>query len=99
MQKETERLRRHVNAEKQVQEELKKEINSLKSLLEESKQGLLAASRLSDQLESSKKNMNALKEEGRCIVLVFRRMVTLFFYYFEANTLIHIFSFDHHGCS
>ncbi|KAJ8926555.1 hypothetical protein NQ314_021072 [Rhamnusium bicolor] len=53
--KETERIRRQINTEKQVQEELKVEISSLKSQLEESKQGLQAAARLSDQLEHSKK--------------------------------------------
>ncbi|XP_074028061.1 LOW QUALITY PROTEIN: Golgi microtubule-associated protein [Leptinotarsa decemlineata] len=61
--KETERIRRHIVAEKQVQEELKKEISNLKSQLEESNQGLLAASRLSDQLELSQKTISTLKEE------------------------------------
>ncbi|KAJ8982751.1 hypothetical protein NQ317_014049 [Molorchus minor] len=48
---------------KQVQEDLGKEIMELKSQLEESKQGLQAASRLSDQLELSKKLVGTLKEE------------------------------------
>ncbi|VEN40474.1 unnamed protein product [Callosobruchus maculatus] len=61
--KETERIRRRINIEKQVQEELKKEIECLKSQLDESKQGLLAASRLSDQLENTKKTVTVLKKE------------------------------------
>ncbi|CAH1959464.1 unnamed protein product [Acanthoscelides obtectus] len=61
--KETERIRRRINSEKQVQEELRKEIDCLKSQLDESKQGLLAASRLSDQLENTKKTVTLLKKE------------------------------------
>ncbi|XP_056632154.1 thyroid receptor-interacting protein 11 [Diorhabda sublineata] len=60
---ETERIRRHINTEKQIQEELRKEIANLKSQLEERTQGLLAASRISDQLEVSKKTINGLKDE------------------------------------
>lgn len=44
---------------------MKKEIQVLKQQLEESKQGLQAASRLSGQLEASKKLSNSLKEEGK----------------------------------
>lgn len=62
--KETERIRRHINTEKQIQEELRAEMSNLKSQLEERNQGLLAAARLSDQLESSKKIVSGLKEEG-----------------------------------
>lgn len=65
--KETERIRRQINTEKQVQEELKREITNLKSQLEESKQGLQAASRLSDQLDFSKKLVSTLKEEGNAL--------------------------------
>lgn len=61
--KETERIRRHINTEKQIQEELRAEMSNLKSQLEERNQGLLAAARLSDQLESSKKIVSGLKEE------------------------------------
>ncbi|CAG9856133.1 unnamed protein product [Phyllotreta striolata] len=61
--KETERIRRHIGAEKLVQEELRAEISGLRAQLEERNQGLLAASRLSDQLESSKKTVVGLKEE------------------------------------
>lgn len=69
--KETERLRRQINNEKKTQDELKKEIISLKSQLEESNQGLLAASRLSDQLEISRNGITALKDEGKVFLLFF----------------------------
>lgn len=62
---ETERIRRQVKAEKQVQIELQKEIDSLKLQLEKSRQGLQAASRLGDQLEYSKLQISGLKEEGK----------------------------------
>lgn len=62
--KETERIRRQINAEKKIQVDLRNEIVSLKAQLEERKQGLLAAARLSDQLENSKTNLASLKEEG-----------------------------------
>ncbi|XP_072398994.1 uncharacterized protein [Diabrotica undecimpunctata] len=61
--RETDRIRRHINIEKQAQEELRKEIANLQAQLEERNQGLLAASRLSDQLESSKKTVVGLKDE------------------------------------
>ncbi|XP_066256497.1 thyroid receptor-interacting protein 11-like [Euwallacea similis] len=61
--KETERIRRQINAEKLVQDDLKKEIDSLKMQLDESKIGLQAASRLSDQLELIKKQNSGLKDE------------------------------------
>lgn len=60
---ETERIRRQIKAEQQIQADLKNEIVNLKQQLEESKQGLQAANRLSDQLELSKKNASSLKEE------------------------------------
>lgn len=57
-------MRRQINSERKVQDDLRNEILTLKSQFEESKQGLLAAARLSDQLENSKNNIAALKEEG-----------------------------------
>ncbi|XP_063919740.1 thyroid receptor-interacting protein 11-like [Zophobas morio] len=63
VQKETERIRRQINIEKKVQEELKNDIAGLQLQLEESKHGLLAASRLSDQLEQSKQLITTLKTE------------------------------------
>lgn len=62
---ETERIRRQVQAEKQIQVELQSEIDSLKRQLEESRQGLQAASRLGDQLEYSKLQISHLKDEGK----------------------------------
>lgn len=67
---ETERIRRQVNAERQVQAELRKEIANLKAQLEESRQGLQAAARLGDQLEQSKQHVSKLKEEGTSFVTV-----------------------------
>lgn len=43
------------------------EIQTLKSQLQESRQGLNAASRLSEQLEKSKQQVTTLKDEGRYI--------------------------------
>ncbi|XP_066147856.1 thyroid receptor-interacting protein 11-like isoform X2 [Euwallacea fornicatus] len=63
VQKETERIRRQINAEKLVQDDLRKEMDNLKMQLEESKIGLQAASRLSDQLELIKKQNSGLKDE------------------------------------
>lgn len=62
---ETERIRRQVKAEKEVQIGLQREIDSLKLQLQESREGLQAASRLSDQLEYSKLQISGLKEEGK----------------------------------
>lgn len=67
---ETERIRRQVNAEKQVQIELQKEISNLKAQLEESRQGLQAAARLSDQMEISKQQISNLKEEGNKLYFI-----------------------------
>ncbi|EEZ99827.1 thyroid receptor-interacting protein 11 [Tribolium castaneum] len=63
VEKETERIRRQIQAEKRVQDDLRGEISNLQSQLEESKQGLLAASRISDQLEQSKHLISNLKSE------------------------------------
>lgn len=67
---ETERIRRQVNSEKQVQVELQKEISNLKAQLEESRQGLQAAARLSDQLEISKQLVSNLKDEGNKLYFI-----------------------------
>lgn len=71
--KETERLRRQISTEKKIQDDLKNEILTLKSQLEERKQGLLAAARLSDQLENSKNNIAALKEEGMLYLYIIKK--------------------------
>lgn len=60
---ETERIRRQITLERKVQDTLREENGNLRSQLDESKQGLQAAARLTDQLEKSKKHINALKEE------------------------------------
>lgn len=60
--------------EQKIQDDLKNDIQNLKMQLEESKQGLIAASRLSDQLEQSKKQVTTLKEEGK-------------FHYYESITV------------
>lgn len=67
VQQETERIRRQIKTEKQIQQELHQEISNLKSQLEETRQGLQAATRLGDQLEYTKKQNVALKEEGKSI--------------------------------
>ncbi|KAF5296375.1 hypothetical protein FQA39_LY12494 [Lamprigera yunnana] len=63
VQLETERIRRQINQEKKIQEELRNDNNNLKAQLEESKQGLQAASRLTEQLEKSKRQSLNLKDE------------------------------------
>ncbi|KAF5295883.1 hypothetical protein FQR65_LT10371 [Abscondita terminalis] len=60
---ETERIRRQIAHEKNVQDDLRKEINSLRMQLEESKQGLQAAARLTDQLDKCKRQIVNLKDE------------------------------------
>lgn len=62
---ETERIRRQISVERQKQTELQDEINLLKSHLEESKQGLKAASRLTEQMEKSNLQVVEMKEEGK----------------------------------
>ncbi|KAL3276125.1 hypothetical protein HHI36_020843 [Cryptolaemus montrouzieri] len=61
--RETDRIRRQIKQEQKVQEDLRKEIVNLELQMKESKQGLHAASRLTDQLEMSKKQISSLKEE------------------------------------
>ncbi|XP_017778017.1 PREDICTED: thyroid receptor-interacting protein 11-like [Nicrophorus vespilloides] len=60
---ETERIRRQITSEKKVQDILRQEIGELRLQLEESKEGLMAAVRLSDQMEASKKQVVQMKEE------------------------------------
>lgn len=67
--------------EKKNQDVLKNEILSLKSQLEESKQGLLAAARLSNQLENSKHNIASLKEEGKVCPILNSYHIRCFIYY------------------
>lgn len=62
--RETDRIRKQIAVERRIQDDLRTEVVQLKSQLDESKQGLLAASRLTDQLENAKQQVNGLKEEG-----------------------------------
>lgn len=61
----THRIRGELNSEFENGKLLRAEINSLKIQLEESKAGLLAAARISDQLEISQVTNAALKEERK----------------------------------
>lgn len=60
---ETDRIRRQINAEKNIQAEMEKEMGSLKHQLKESKEGLQAASRLTNQLEEANKNAFNMSNE------------------------------------
>lgn len=63
VESETYRLRKDLNAEERKQVDLSNEIRSLKDQLLESKNGLLAAARITDQLESCQVANAALKTE------------------------------------
>lgn len=56
-------IRREVDKEKEKQKELCDEIASLNQQLVDANQGLLAASRISDQLETLQISNSTLKEE------------------------------------
>lgn len=59
----TNRIRNELNDEVFKRQSLVNEIQALKSQLEESKAGLLAAARISDQLEISQVTNATIKEE------------------------------------
>lgn len=61
----TQRLRRDLGVEAEKQAELASEIKSLKLQLQESKNGLLAAARISDQLENVQSTNVNLKDERK----------------------------------
>lgn len=61
----THRIRAELHDEIENGKQLRAEINSLRTQLEESKAGLLAAARISDQLEISQVTNAALKEERK----------------------------------
>lgn len=61
----THRIRAELNDSIENSKQLRAEIVSLKAQLEESKAGLLAAARISDQLEISQVTNAALKEERK----------------------------------
>lgn len=61
----THRIRGQLNDEIENGKQLRADMNSLKTQLEESKAGLLAAARISDQLEICQVTNAALKEERK----------------------------------
>lgn len=61
----THRIRGELMEELKRSEQFRNEIDSLRTQLEESKAGLLAAARISDQLEISQVTNAALKEERK----------------------------------
>lgn len=65
IQSATLRLRKELQSEREKQTELQNEIKSFQAKLAEANQGLLAASRLSDQLEISQVTIASLKEESK----------------------------------
>lgn len=61
----TNRIRNELNEEMAKRQSLINEIQALKSQLEESKAGLLAAARISDQLEIAQVTNATIKEERK----------------------------------
>lgn len=59
----TQRLRKELHEEQDARNKTLAEMQSLQQQLKDAKQGLLAASRLSDQLESSQCSVASLREE------------------------------------
>lgn len=70
----THRIRGELNDEIKNGQQLRAEINALKTQLEESKAGLLAAARISDQLEICQVTNATLKEERKRIFFGYRCM-------------------------
>lgn len=62
------RIRSELSAEIANKNRLEADIQALKAQLDEAKTGLLAAARISDQLEMSQVTNTALKEERKCRV-------------------------------
>lgn len=67
----TSRLRKDIELDATKHTYLMTEIKTLQDQLNESKKGLLAAARISDQLESCQSTNSALKEECKCFYVVF----------------------------
>lgn len=67
----TGRIRNELHDEIAKRQSLLNEIQTLKSQLEESKAGLLAAARISDQLEIAQVTNSTIKEECKCIPKIF----------------------------
>ena len=64
----TQKLRRDLELEQAKQKKLEDDIASLNQQLADANQGLRAASRLSDQLESSQMAIAKLNEEGEYLI-------------------------------
>lgn len=85
-------MRKDIDNGKEEEKHLREEIDALLNQLSDAKQGLLAASRLSDQLETSNQTISKLKAECKylkkfifsCFVglLVFI-VISTFFNFFE----------------
>lgn len=70
-------MRTDLENEKLKQKELEKEIYNLQVQLSEAKTGLLAASRISDQLEMSQITISTLKTECMYTILINYLVCTL----------------------
>lgn len=79
-------IRREVDKEKEKQKELCDEIASLNQQLVDANQGLLAASRISDQLETLQISNSTLKEECKYTFLF-----GVFYYLLLKNNTFFIF--------
>lgn len=66
----TNRIRNELNDEVAKRQTLLNEIQSLKAQLEESKAGLLAAARISDQLEIAQVTNATIKEECKYAIYI-----------------------------
>lgn len=62
------RIRKELQQQLDKESQLKLEIQQLQQQLADANQGLSAASRLSDQLESSQQTINVLREEGKLYI-------------------------------
>ena len=60
----TQRIRKELQQHLDKERQLQLEIQQLQQQLSDANQGLNAASRLSDQLESCQQTINVLREEG-----------------------------------
>lgn len=60
-------LQREIQADHQQHEKLKSEIQQLNLQLQEAKNGLMAASRLSDQLELNQLTIDRLNNDSKCL--------------------------------
>lgn len=80
----TYKLRKDIDNGKEEEKHLREEIDALLNQLSDAKQGLLAASRLSDQLETSNQTISKLKAEckylKKFIVFMFCRFVSFHYY-------------------